>query len=881
MANLAEDPRWNRIQLLFHEAVDLPVSAQLEYLNAACGGDEAMKSEILGMLEQDGGDGSLLNKGVPEVARALLDVSERSRTNIYHPYKIVRELGEGGMGIVYLAERENIGGMVAIKVLRDGLGSPARRERFAYEQRMLARLSHPAIAHIFDPRVSPDGVPWFAMEYVEGTSITEYCGSRKSSVAESLALFRAVCEAVQYAHAHAIIHRDLKPSNILVTAEGVVKLLDFGIAKQTDESGEPDLHRTQTGLTPMTVAYASPEQVRRERLDTRTDVYSLGVVLYELLTGALPFDLSGASPAEAERFVAQQEPHPPSAAATRQAGKAQWSDLDVLCLTAMHKDRERRYRSLEALIRDIDHYLKGEPLEARPDTLGYRTRKFVGRNRAWLGAAAAMLIVVGSLGAYSAVRLAKERSATLAEATRTKRIEQFMLNLFDGGDKEAGPAGDLRVVALLDRGVQNARALNSEPAVQADLYEALGGIYQKLGKYDQADSLLRSALEGRKAVAGAQSSDVADELVAMGRLRLAQGKYPEAERMLRDGLAIYRRNLRASDPAIAKASFALGTVIEEKGSYSEAVKILENAVQGPMARNETTADLSYGLSALASAHYYLGHLALASSLNQQALAIDRRLYGEVHPRVADDLLNLGEIEHDLGKDVQAENYYRKALAIKQSWYGKEHPDTAISMAAVGQSLIYQKRLDEAAPVLREAVAIQERVLGKMHPQLAQGLNMIGVLELKRGNLDASEAAFTRMREINKAAYGERHYLVGVAWMNLGEVEFLRNQPGAAERDYREALSRLSASLPAGHINIALVQVRLGHALVVQKRFQEADEHLLAAYEVFGKPQSNPGAQTRLQNAREDLASVYRALGQPEKAKKFQTEFEAADGIKPR
>ena len=765
------DPaRWERIQEIFHQVSDLPAAEQQKSLRAACGDDLALLADLNAMLDGDAQTRSILDSGLPPVAQTLLDHSRPLfADNEFGPYRIIKPLGEGGMGVVYLARREDIGSLVAIKLLRDGLLSPDRRQRFASEQKTLARLEHPLIARIHDAGTLDDGTPWFVMEYVEGRPITEFCRDAALSIDERLRLFRSVCEAVQYAHRQAILHRDLKPSNILVKPDGLVKLLDFGIAKQL-QSGELQVDQTLTALRPMTLPYASPEQIRGDLLGTQSDVYSLGVILYELLTGQLPFDFSNRSAAEAEQIILEREPQPPSAIARRGSkGKVIWSELDVLCVTAMHKDVHRRYRSAEALIRDIDHYLKAEPLEARPDSLRYRLDKFVRRNRRTLAATAAVVAIFIALVVFFVVRLATARNAALAETNRTQRIERFMLNLFDGGDKTVGPAGSLSAVALLDRGVQNARTLNAEPAVQAELYQTLGNMYQKLGKYDQADALLRLSLERRRSIAGPDSREVADSLVALGALRLDQGQLAEAERLVEEGLAIDRRRLPLQDPSVAKAQSALGRILEERGDYNQAVKTLDETIRLQSAKNEITTDVSESINELATAHYYLGHFTIADSLYQRGLAMDRQLYGAVHPRVADDFYNLGLVQHDLGDDHKAEQYYRQALAIKQSWYGKEHPDSALIMAAVGQALIYQGRYDEAAGILQEALAIQERIFGKVHPQVAMGLNILGLLELRRGHLDEAEKDFTRMADINRAVYDDRHYLVGIALLNLGEV----------------------------------------------------------------------------------------------------------------
>jgi tetratricopeptide (TPR) repeat protein len=550
--------------------------------------------------------------------------------------------------------------------------------------------------------------------------------------------------------------------------------------------------------------------------------------------------------------------------------KSAWGELDVLCLTAMHKDLQRRYRSAEALIRDVDHYLKGEPLEARPDSLRYRLGKFVRRNGRVLAATTAVLAIFIALVVFFVVRLAKARTAALAETTRTQRIERFMLNLFDGGDKTVGPAGSLPAVALLDRGVQNARTLNAEPAVQAELYQTLGNMYQKLGKYDQADALLRSSLDRRKSIAGSDSQEVADSLVALGALRLDQGQLAEAERLVREGLVIDQRRLPPQDASRTKATSALGRIQEERGAYDEAVKTLDETIRLQSAKNENTTDLSESINELATAHYYLGHFALADSLYRRALAMDRQLYGAVHPRVADDFYDMGLVQHDLGDNRQAEQDYRQALAIKQSWYGTEHPDTALIMAAVGQALVYQGRYDEAAVFLQDALATQERIFGKVHPQVAMGLNVLGLLELRRGHLGEAEKDFTRMADINRAVYDDRHYLVGIALLNLGEVYLEQKNFDRADKSLRDALSRFTEKLPPGHLNTAIAQVRLGHTLVLEREYKEAESHLLAGYEVLVK---QPGPQTsRIQTARKDLVTVYAGLNQPDRAKKYQAEI---------
>ncbi|MEO8451545.1 MAG: serine/threonine-protein kinase, partial [Gemmatimonadota bacterium] len=736
--------RWERIQALFHDAADLPDSARRAFLEKHCSDDPSLASDVLSMLEEDAHGESLLERGAAPVAHALLDQAFLPALALEHfgPYRITAPLGEGGMGVVYLAERSDLGSLAAIKILRDAWLSPARRDRFAAEQRTLAQLNHPSIARLYDANTLPDGTPWFVMEYVEGVPLTKYCADRVSGVPERLRLFRSVCEAVEHAHGHAVIHRDLKPSNILVTAGGAVKLLDFGIAKQLDSLDKPG-DQTQTGLRLMTPAYAAPEQIRGGRMGIHTDVYALGVILYELLAGRLPFDLSNRSRAEAEAVLTDRNPLRPSAMGlavanrtggnpwVRSIGKTSWADLDVLCLTAMHKDSQRRYRTVDALIRDVDHYLNGEPLEARADTWGYRAGKFVRRNWQSVGAAAAALVVLVGLVVFYTVRLQAARNAALAEAARTDRIQRFTMSLFEGGDKSVGPADSLRVVTMVDRGLQQARSLDGEPAVQAELYETLGSIYQKLGNLSRADTLLKAALAQRRALFGGGSPEVSASLVKLGHLRADQAQFEEAEGLIREAIGPRAWTEGPRDPAGARAMFALGRVLQERGKYDSAVQASQAAVRFYAAAGSGTAELAEALGQLADAHFYSGHYPTSDSLNQQALTIYRQLYGERHPLVAAILINLGASQFDRGHYDVAERYDRQGLTIIEGFYGKDHFQTAYGLTMLGRALVAEKKYEEGVQVLERALGIRERVFGPDHPAVASTLNELGNTAMAR------------------------------------------------------------------------------------------------------------------------------------------------------
>jgi serine/threonine protein kinase len=877
--------RWERVQLLFHEAVVLPESSRRSYLETACAGDADLAAEVLALLDADASGAPVLEGGIANAARAVLGGEHipASLRTAFGAYHLTALLGEGGMGVVYLAQRSDLGTLAAIKILRDAWLSPSRRERFASEQRTLAQLNHPSIARLYDADTLPDGTPWFVMEYVRGQPLTTYAEAHDCSIQLRLRLFREVCEAVLHAHRHAVIHRDLKPSNILVDDDGAVKLLDFGIAKQL-ESLDGLADHTRTGMRMMTPAYAAPEQVRGGRLGIHTDVYSLGVILYELLAGRLPHDVVDRAPSEIELMIAEQMPEKPSVSAlaasaavsartrAREVTKAEWGDLDVLCLTAMHKEASRRYLTVEALIRDIDHYLRGEPLEARPDSTRYRAAKFVRRNRRAVSAAAVMFLAVVTLVVFYTVRVTEARNNALAEAARTQRIQNFMTRLFEGGQQSVGPADSLRVLTLIDRGVMEARMLDGEPEIQAELMQTLGTLYEKLGNFPRADSLLSASLAKRRAVLGPDHPDVGESLVALGLLRDDQAKLPEAERLVREGLEKITRARAPSHPSVVSATEALGRVLQDRGDYDHAIPVLESALRAREASDTLSPELAASINQLSNSHFYAGHYQVADSLSHRSLEMHRTLFGEGHPLVADNLIDLGAIQYEFGNYEESERLYRQALDINRRWYGDDHFETASNLTLLGRALVKEERYDEAADALRQALAIQERVYGPVHPQVASTLNELGFVALNRKNLDEAEAAYRRMLGIYRSVYGDRHYLIAVALSNLASVYSRRDDYVEAERLMREVVARFTSTLTPDHMSTGIARIKLGRTLVKQRKWVASVGESRTGYEILVKEKAQQ--QVWLKMAREDLSASYAALGDSANAARFSIELAA-------
>jgi serine/threonine-protein kinase len=865
-----ERTRWERVQSLFHRATELPEAEREAFLRSACVGDEGLLAEILAMLRADGDGSFLLDHGLPGIADQVLG-GPMDLVREIGPYKLIRILGEGGMGVVWLAQREDTGTLVAIKFLPNASLSPIRRERFAREIKTLAKLKHPFIARLYDAGTLADGTPWFVMEYVEGERLTEYCHRQQPSADELLRLFRKVCEAVQYAHSQEIIHRDLKPTNIMVEKDGTPRLLDFGIARELQGLEEPS-EQTRPGLRFLSPDYAAPEWVREGTVGFFTDVYSLGVVLYEMLTGRLPFPRPRGAAEQAHLSTEALVGKPSAAALPRLLGnnapRGAWPDLDVLCLKALRIDPRERYQSVEALLRDLDHYLRNEPLEARPDSRRYRLGKFVKRNRRPVLAAGLTFALVAGLVIFFTIHLARARNAAQFEATREQRIRKFMTDLFQGDDAEAGPSQDLRVITLLDRGVDQAQALNSEPEVQAELYRTLGGIYERLGKYDRSSALFESALKEDRSLPPDKELAVADDLVGLGLLRSDQHRPQEAETLVRQALALVESHRPLDLTRQANETSALGDVLTEKGDYSQAEKVLHRATELQSKRDPGSVEFSDTLGSLSTDEIYLGHYDEAEAVERQGLELDKKIHGAKHPAIASDLINLGQLEETRERYAEAERYERQAVEITKAWYGPENLDSARQSAILAETLNNLGRYDEAEKLLLYALETEKRILPANDLHIAMIWNGLATLHSYRGDYATAVDDFRQMIDIYRSALGEEDYRVAVGLSSLASVYQKEKQFAQAEQSAARALEIYKKTLPADNVNLGYAEVRLGRALYGQRRYSEAEVHVLAGYEILRK-KLDPAAEA-IQNCRKDLVALYNSLHQPEKAREYES-----------
>ena len=684
----------------------------------------------------------------PSVASRANGTSTEPRS--IGPYRLVRKLGEGGMGQVWLAEQTApVRRQVALKLIKVGMYDDETLKRFESERQSLAIMDHPSIAKVFDAGTTPDGQPFFAMEYVPGVPITEYCDAKRLRIQERLELFIKVCEGVQHAHQKAIIHRDLKPANILVVevdGKPVPRIIDFGLAKATTPQIVGETMFTQLGCFVGTPGYMSPEQADTsvQDVDTRTDVYSLGVVLYVLLTGSMPFSPKkwlNTPMHEVLRRLREDEPPRPStkigmekdssivSAERRNVQPKQLvnllhGDLDWITMKALEKDRVRRYGTPSDLATDIARYLGNEPVVARPASTGYRLRKYVRRHRVAVTVASGLVVLLAAFVVMQGVQLrrtTRERDRANRERDRATRITQFMTDMFrapePGGVKSNQ---DITAREILDRASKQIETgLANDPELQGQLMYTMGDVYTNLNLYDVAKSMLERSVEIRRRTLGPGAPETMQSLGALGWLLQQGGNYREAEKLLRESLDGRRRALGPESRDTLHSAYRLASVLSSEGHYAEAEKLLrqtldtQRRVLGP--GHDNTLET---MDCLAGTLANEGRVGEAEALQRTALDIRRHVRGPDDAGTVGAIGRLGITLEKEGRLPEAETLLREALDGRRRILGPEHPFTLNFMENLGIVLAKEGNYEEAAKLERETVEIRRRVLGPEAPETA-------------------------------------------------------------------------------------------------------------------------------------------------------------------
>jgi tetratricopeptide (TPR) repeat protein len=779
-----------RLQELFSHAVTLDGEARARYLADACQTDVHLWREVHALLAADAGvpETGFLRTPLP-VSLAAAAPADYSGQEI-GPYRLVRLIGSGGMGSVYLATRDDVQKQVALKLLHGAFPSTDTSRRFLLEQKVLARLDHPHIARFLDAGIAPNGTPFLVMEYVDGEPIVTYAAD--VDLRERLRLFAAVCVAVAYAHQHLVVHRDLKPTNILVDRHGTVKLLDFGIAKLLEDE-DPAL--TRDGARLMTPEYATPEQIRGEPITPATDVYALGVLLFELLTETLPYTLGAATPAQIERVVCESVvPRPSTRPAPRLATAGVPDDLDAICLRALEKLPADRYPTAAELHADVRRYRSDHPVEARVPTATYRLRKFVRRHRAGVVAAALLAAVgVSGVGAviWQAQRAERERARADGERVRAERallesesVSDFLIGLFEAQDPSNAMGKELTARELIEQGRKRAELLTGEPVVRARLLDTIGRVYHSLGDYGAAEPLLREALDTRRRELGNAHADVAASVHHLASLLHDKGAYPEAEQHYERALALRRELLGPRDPQVG----------ETLGRYGLLVLRAHNDDKR------------------------------AETLIREAVDVLRAAYGEEHPKVAAMINTSAAVPDARGDHARSEQLLRQALAIQQKHLGQLHPSTLETLGNLAVTLAAKGDLAAGEKTAREVIDLERRVVGPVHAQIAAGLNNLASMLQRQGRLEEAEATYREALTVSNTALGQDHQLTAWLSANLGVVLTRQRKFAEAETLFISALARLRARLGDQHNNVRRVHGRMADLYDAWGRPAQALQH---------------------------------------------------------
>jgi eukaryotic-like serine/threonine-protein kinase len=729
------------------------------------------------------------------------------------PYRLIRRVGEGGMGQVWLAEQSApVKRQVALKILKAGRYDSSSLLRFDLERQTLAIMDHPAIAKVFDAGSTAEGQPYLVMEYVPGLHITQYCDQKRLSTRDRLALFTKVCEGVQHAHQKAIIHRDLKPSNILVVevdGKPMPRIIDFGIAKAISQQAQDETLVTRAGGLVGSPGYTSPEQADPavRDVDTRTDVYSLGVVLYQLLTGVLPFDPEQWQSKPLHEVLRQLHEDDPPSPSTRVSGDATSTaaaerrntdprqlasllrgDLDWITLKALEKDRARRYGTPSELAADILRFLQNEPVTARSASVAYRAKKYVQRHKFGVAAASVLALLLIAFGVMQAMQLRR----TTRERDRADRVTAFMKGMFKVSDPSEARGNDIRAREILDKSSKDIESgLANDPELQAQMMNVMGTVYESLGLSSKAEPLLRRTLEIQRRILGPGSPDTLQSQYDLASVLLAEGHYPDAEKLCRETMETRRKVLGPEHHDTVDSKLQLATVLGYEGRYAEAEKSNREALEvarrkwGPQDRLTAT-----GLSLLGDTLSREGKPAEAEEATREALETDRKMLGADHPSVLRDMYNLAGILMDEQRYAEAEEMFKELIESSRRVLGPQHPGTLTAMSGLAVVLTTEQRYADAEKLYREVIETQRQTVGPEHARTLHTMANLGFVLIGEKNYPEAEKVLREALDGLRRVLGPSHEVTAGAAYKLAHVlalEGKRDEAFVILRGYADAM----------------------------------------------------------------------------------------------
>ena len=827
---------------IFSEAVDLDPVARAALLDARCDGRPAVRTEIESLIAVHGHAGTFLEAGGRlRDEPAVVNTVEGTHVGAW---RLLEKIGSGGMGDVYLAERADgaFEGRAAIKFTRAHLPDMDAARRFRAERQFLASLHHPNIVTLLDGGTTPAGQGYLVMEYVEGTPISAFCQARALTLDARLALIRQVCAAVHYAHQRAIVHRDLKPTNILVTSDGVPKILDFGVAKLLEGSAG-DGNATIGAMGPLTPNYASPEQLRGLPISTACDVYSLGVLLYEAVAGARPYETTGLTLDAVMRAVVETEPFKPSAtssdASLPYARATLRGDLDAIVLKAMQKEPERRYGSAGELADDLARFRDRRPVVAQPDRAGYRIGKFVRRHRfavAAAGIALASLVTGLGVALWQARTAGVERDRARLETAKAQQVSVFLRTLFSSQSPREAHGEKLTAQDLLDAGVKRLDTeLGGQPDVQASMLEALGWVYSDLSQYRQALPLLERSLVLREHVFGPDHVEVANSLLALGRMkRMSSGDYAADQRLLERAVRIREKVVGPEDPQLPAALDELANALLYLGKNEEARNYLRRAVSIEEKRGGPLLPRLLSSLAVVTCCGAFDDFDTARALFERVIEMGVQIDGRRSERIDVAMLNLASLLRRLEEFDRAQALLEECLAIGERVYGTEHQAVIYTWGELGDLYLAIGDRERARSYIDRSIAGYERLVGVNHPSLAEPLIYRAHLLEADGKLRDALASQDRALEIRRRALGTRHAEIADS---LAEIAYLKARlegDAVAEPLLRTAIAMQRDTLVAGHRQLVPTLTALGEMVRARGSTTEAQGLLREAVDIARK-----------------------------------------------
>ena len=809
--------KWLKIKWIVQSAMEKPEGERHQFAAEECGDDDALLFEVNALIASHAEAEELFESPAFDALSNLVDDSTHNSLigHVVGSYRLEEEIGRGGMGTVYLAARadEAFEKKVAIKVIKRGLDTDEIVTRFKHERQILAVLDHPNITRLLDGGSTEEGLPYLVMDHVAGLPLNVYSDKHQLSIKQRLEIFLQICSAISYAHKNLIVHRDLKPSNILVVEDGTPKLLDFGIAKLLANNGANlTVDRTVNAFRAMTPEYASPEQLSGQVVTTSSDIYSLGVVLYQLLTGYHPYKLTTKSAEEISRILTETSPTKPSSVCRSRGIKVAvrdpdtivrtlQGDLDNIILMALRKEPERRYFSVEQFAEDIKRYLNGMPVIAREDTFGYRASKFVNRNKA--GVAAGLGIATSLIGGLIAVSrqakiASKQRDRARDEALKAQRINRFLQKMLASADpREAGK--DMRVGDMLKIAAESVEGeFAMDPGITGDLNSTIGLTYLSLGQLDLAEKYLSSALSLRLKHFPKHSKDVAISKNNYGKLLETKGDLEGAGALYHEALGTLRKGVGVRDADLAEVLKNIGYLTALRGDNESAVEFhseeldIRREVQG-----RDHPDYARALVRLANVFSVQGRLDDSEKLHRKALAIFKSVYGETHPDIAMTMSNL--VRDTLySQPEEAERLSFEALSMRRQILGADHPDVAWSLYNLAYVLLERNEQDEADEYLRQAFAMRGRNLPDGHPVVSSCFLLLGRSCMKRALMDDARSAFEKCLELRLKTLPADHWLIATTRSFLGECLVRSGERDGGLRLLRRSFEDLQNKLGPNH-----------------------------------------------------------------------------------